>query len=214
MVKSRYEALLDELRDYYERDMARRAEVELSKWKVAVRADFLTLLQAEGKTTLLEIGAGTGKDGAYFQAHGLDVTCTDLSPAMVAACRQRGLKAEVKDFLSLDYEDDSFEAIYAMNCLLHVPNEDMPAVLANLRRLLAPAGLFFFGTYGGRPEESHFDRGPTTGQRFFAFRSDEGLKALVTPYFDLVKFAVISEGEIGSNGGLRFQNTIWRRPIS
>jgi SAM-dependent methyltransferase len=74
----------------------------------------------------LEIGAGTGNDGLYFQNNGLDVTCTDLSPDMVNLCREKGLKAYVMDFLSLDFPPGSFDAIYALNCLLHVPTRELP----------------------------------------------------------------------------------------
>jgi SAM-dependent methyltransferase len=38
---------------------------------------------------LLEIGAGTGQDGAYFQAEGLAVVAADLSPVMVEHCGYR-----------------------------------------------------------------------------------------------------------------------------
>jgi SAM-dependent methyltransferase len=208
---NRYDQLKAELREYYDRDAERRSNLSLSAWKQKARREFLELLLAEKKHTLLEVGAGSGNDGVYFQSNGLEVTCTDLSPAMVAACRKRGLKAEVKDFLSLDYDDASFDAIYAMNCLLHVPNNDMPAVLTTLRRLLAPGGLFYLGTYGGRAEETYFGRGPTEGNRFFAFRTDEQLKKIVSDYFELVEFEVIAE-QANDNEYTRFQKSFWRRP--
>ena len=212
MDEYRYDHLLDPLRDYYDRDSARRGQSEEKvAWKIRVRQAFLDRLLAEKKQTLLEIGAGAGQDGLFFQENGLAVTCTDLSPEMVARCRSRGLKAEVKDFLGLDFPDSAFDAIYAMNCLLHVPDKDLPTVLTNIQRMLAPAGLFFFGTYGGNTEAQMFGRGPTEGSRFFAFRDNAHLKALVSPFFELVSFEHIPS-EIINSDYLGFQNTVWRRP--
>ena len=212
MNDSQYDNLLPQLRDYYDRDAQRRAETAQSAWKLAARKALLTLIQAEGKRTLLEIGAGPGRDALFFKESGLEVICTDLSPAMVAICQANGLTAHVHDFASLDFADGAFDVIYAMNCLLHVPNEAMPAILANLRRMLAPGGLFYFGAYGGHDEESFYAEGPTAGSRYFVFRSDEQLKALVSPFFDLVSFTVRQEDE-AANHYVRFQSTIWRRTI-
>ena len=181
MNEFQYENLLPHLREYYDRDARRRAATTHSTWKMVAREATLALIQSEGKRTLLEIGAGPGRDALFFQKNGLEVICTDLSPAMVAFCQANGLTAYVKDFASLDFATGTFDVIYAMNCLLHVPNEAMPAILANLRRMLAPGGLFYFGTYGGKNEESQFAGGPIPGSRYFVFRSDEQLKALVAP---------------------------------
>ncbi|MCB0007067.1 MAG: class I SAM-dependent methyltransferase [Anaerolineales bacterium] len=205
-----YDELLPQLREYYDRDAQRRAEMTHSAWKVVARAALLTRIQAEGKCTLLEIGAGPGRDALFFHENGLDVLCTDLSPAMVAVCQANGLTAHVKDFASLDFADSAFDVIYAMNCLLHVPNEALPAILANIRRMLVPGGLFYFGTYGGQNEESLFSGGPIPGSRYFVFRTDEQLKALVSPYFDLVDFTVMQEDQ-AQNHHVRFQSTVWRR---
>ncbi len=43
----------------------------------------------------------------------------------------------------------SFDAVFAMNCLLHVPNHDLPAVLVAVRAVLRPDGLFFVGVSAG-----------------------------------------------------------------
>jgi hypothetical protein len=41
---------------------------------------------------------------------------------MVARCRDKGLDAQVMDFSQLNFPAQSFDAVHAMNCLLHVPN--------------------------------------------------------------------------------------------
>src|SRR5690606_3962913 len=108
----------------------------------------------------------------YFQENGLEVVAVDLSPAMVALCREKGLEAHVMDFLRLDFPPGSFDAVYALNCLLHVPDRDLPAVLEAIRAVLRPGGLFFLGVYGGGAltGEGSYDHDDHNPPRFFSFR--------------------------------------------
>lgn len=188
-----YQQVINTLRAAYShKSAAQRDTTEKEDWKIVERQQFLALLQQEGKTTLLEIGAGTGKDALFFQENGLRVVCTDLSPAMVALCRAKGLEAYEMDFLNLDFAPASFDAIYALNCLLHVPGAALPAVLEKIRSLLRPAGLFFLGVYGGFEKEGINENDYHDPPRFFSHHTDEFMQEVTTPYFDLLSFKVIA----------------------
>lgn len=203
-----YDDILPTLREAYDKYAAERDTYEVADWKAVERANFLSMLQAEGKRRLLEIGAGPGKDSQFFQESGLDVTCTDLSPEMVAICQSKGLNAHVMDFLHLDFPAESFDAVYALNCLLHVPKADLPTVLGKIQGLLKPGGLFFMGVYGGQDFEGIWPDDHYTPQRFFAFYTDDQIKAIVTRFFDLPYFKSIPvEGDDVST----FQSMILRR---
>ena len=207
----RYQQNLAKLRQYYDADVERRdnAGINLPLWKIAERAHFLEHLQVENKKSLLEIGAGTGRDSLFFQENGLVVTATDLSAGMVEKCRQKGLTAFEMDFFHLDFPPNSFDAVYALNCLLHLPKVDMPAILRHIYQLIVPNGLFYIGIYGGKDEESD-QEGFHSLPRFFAWYSDESLQKAVNDVFELVEFRSIPlENE---NGPFQFQSTIWRRP--
>lgn len=149
MTSADYQQVRADLRRAYDGAADRRDAQDKPQWKLAERAAFLRRMQQASCTRMLEIGAGTGQDSVFFSDHGLDVVATDLSAAMVARCRDKGLDARVIDFSQLDFPAESFDAVYAMNCLLHVPNAELPAVLASIARVLRPGGLFFLGVYGG-----------------------------------------------------------------
>src|SRR4051812_5102948 len=149
MAGFRYAEVIASLRAAYDGGADRRDSMAKEPWKLAERAAFLDRLRAAGSTRLLEIGAGTGQDSGYFLDNGLEVVATDLSPEMVRRCRAKGIDARVMDFLHLNFAADSFDAVHAMNCLLHVPNADLPVVLETIRSVLRPGGLFFLGVYGG-----------------------------------------------------------------
>ena len=106
-----YQHVLADLRRSYDRNAPERDHYGIATWKIEVRQSFLTLLQKEKKQHLLEIGAGPGRDSKFFQEHGLNVVCTDLSPEMVALCRAKGLTAYAMDFLNLEFPANSFDAV-------------------------------------------------------------------------------------------------------
>lgn len=139
--RTMYQQVITDLREAYNRGATQREHSEKADWKVVERQHFLDLLQKEGKHSLLEIGAGTGQDSKFFQEQGLQVISTDLTPQMVKYCREKGLTAYVMDFLHLDFPSNSFAAIYSLNCLLHVPSQDLPTVLSKIRDLLQPGAF-------------------------------------------------------------------------
>lgn len=205
----KYHELLAELQNYYDQDADRRDGIAKTDWKLEERQQFLNHLVSEKKRKLLEIGAGTGQDSLFFQENGLEVISTDLSPAMVERCRQKGLNAFVRDFQNLGFPPKSFDAIYALNCLLHVPKNDLPNVLANLRNLLLPGGLFFMGVYGGENKEAVIEDRERGQGRFFSFYSNERLTEVVTQFFEIIYFKTIEQQ---SDDDEIFQSMILRRP--
>ena len=186
-----YKQVIDELRNSYDRKVDEREARELIAWKAVEREVFLALLQNEGKHNLLEVGAGTGIHGKFFQDNGLEVICTDLSPNMVACCREKGLQSHAMDFLNLDFPTKSFDSVFAMNCLLHVPRRDLAHVLVSIRDLLRPGGLFYWGQYGGIQQEGINAEDHYTPKRFFSFLTDEQVKDYAAGYFEPISFNYI-----------------------
>jgi len=203
-----YDEVLDPLRQAYDTRAAWRDGLTKEPWKLAERQAFRDRLTPEAR--LLEVGAGTGQDSAFFQQEGFAVVAADLSPAMVEHCRAKGIEAHVMDFLHLDFPAGSFDAVFAMNCLLHVPNHDLPTVLAAIRALLRTGGLYFVGVYGGGSEstEGPIDDDQHVPPRFFSWRTDEQLLGFAgAARFDVVDFHPVDTGR-----GHRFQSLTLRRP--
>lgn len=200
--------LLQNLRTAYDRMVTQRESKILHPWKAAERARFLAMVQAEAKQTVLEIGVGTGRDSLFFQQQGLTVTCADLSPAMVEQCRRKGLNAHVVPFDDLDqgFPPHTFDAIYAVNCLLHVPKADLPAILGKIHTVLMPGGLFYWGQYGGVDEEGVWEGDDYIPQRFFARYTDEQFQQLPQPLFVTEAFCAVSAGKEG-----RFHSLLLRK---
>ena len=205
-----YDRIRADLLVSYGLDGARRRDTQPKHdWKLAERAEFLRRLQLERCRSLLEIGAGTGQDAAYFAAAGLEVLATDMSPEMVASCQAKGLTARVMDLSEPALPPESFDAVHAMNCLLHVPNAELPAALAAIRQLLRPGGLMFAGVSGGNGEEGPLADDDHLPPRFFSFRTDEQIQEFARQFFEIVDFHVVPVP-----GGHHFQSLTLRRASS
>jgi len=201
------EKFLDDLRTAYDAKAVDRDVANPAPWKIQERSQFLAELQREGKTRLLELGSGPGRDGQFFRDSGLSVVCTDLSAAMAELCREKGLEAHVMDFLHLDFPAQSFDAVFAMTCLLHVPGASLPAVLRSINRVLRPGGLFYMGVYGGHNAEGPMPDDDYQPKRFFAYYEDHQIIKVLSAVFDLVYFRAVN---LPKAGHPHFQSIILR----
>ncbi|MDE0198848.1 MAG: class I SAM-dependent methyltransferase [Caldilineaceae bacterium] len=190
-----YTSVTSELKRAYDSKAEERDRKPVQGWRQALWAEFLRRLQAENLASLLEIGAGTGQAGLFFQDGGLKVVCTDLSPEMVRLCRAKGLEAYEMDFLHLDFPDDHYDGLFAQNCLLHVPKVDFAKVLREIRRVVRPEGLIFILMHGGRSFEGVREEDFYEPKRFFALYADDELQPILEGFFQVLSFQVIVREE-------------------
>ena len=93
--------------------------------------------------SVLELGCGAGRDSARIAERGFALDATDGTPAMVRKANERfGIAARVMRFDELDAEE-TYDAVWAHACLLHVARADLPGVLASVHAALRANGLHF-----------------------------------------------------------------------
>ena len=182
----------------YDNDAAARDERVLPDARQELRGRFIELLRAEGRSSIIEFGAGAGQDAVELMAAGLSVVAMDLSPENVEKCRARGIDARVGDFYSLDFVDGVFEAGWAMSTLLHVPDEDIDRVLAELIRVLEPGAPLAIGLWGGVDEEGVPDDDWADPPRFFSMRTDSHLREILERSFVIEAFETVMPHDDGS----------------
>lgn len=139
----------------------------------------------------MDIGSGPGQHSKYFKDKDLQVTCIDISPNMVDACKARGIEAYEMDLYSLNFEEETFDAIWSMNCLLHVPKSSLGSVLHNIKKIMKSGGYFYLGVYGGYDFEGIWEEDSYIPNRFFSFYPDEEIKEVVRKEFEIISFDVI-----------------------
>ncbi|WP_189130090.1 class I SAM-dependent methyltransferase [Wenjunlia tyrosinilytica] len=105
-------------------------------------------LRALGAKDVLDLGCGVGRHALFFAEQGFIGSATDRSPEAVRVGRaesaRRGLDLafEVADFTELPYADDSFDYILAFNVVYHNDEPGLARVLAEIRRVLRPGGVY------------------------------------------------------------------------
>jgi SAM-dependent methyltransferase len=146
------------------------------------------MLPSDPRPRLLEIGAGVGYTSQWFADRGVTVVATDLSPAQVELCRAKGLDAHVRDMYELGFPAETFDAVWAMNCVHHIPSTDFRGVLAGIRDVVRSGGLVHLGVWGGRDEEGIYLDDFYPPPRFFCMRSDETLRRELSSVFEILSF--------------------------
>lgn len=203
------DSIQQNITDSYNKNAIERNSFSLPIWKVKEREIFLRKLIKDKCCNLLEIGAGPGKDSLYFKEQGLNTISTDISPEMVKLCLEKGLDAKVMNFANLDFPDNQFDSIWALNCLLHVSKADIKNVLLELKRVLKRNGLFYMGVYGGENHEGIWEGDHYSPKRFFSFFEDDSIKELVSEFFTIEYFHVVPKETV--NGVYHFQSIILRK---
>lgn len=198
------EDILQRLREVYDGSVDTRDRRSTPAWEDERRNAFVEMLHETGARSLLEVGAATGTDAVFFQSEGFDVVCVDLSPAMVRRCREKGLNAHLGDVSDLQFPQNSFDAVYAKNCLIHVPKAGFHETLVGIDRLLRPGRMFYLAQYGGFDFEGIFDGDPSDPKRFFSFYTDERLREVVSTVFHVHSFGVLPHGW----AGLHYQSLV------
>lgn len=100
-------------------------------------------LNLQSNQQVLLVGAGTGLD-LELLPEGVDVTATDITPAMVGRIRRRSerlghpVTAQVMDGHALEYDDRGFDAVILHLVLAVIP--DPYACLSEAARVLKPGG--------------------------------------------------------------------------
>jgi SAM-dependent methyltransferase len=172
----------------YDQAVDYRESEEISDWKKDLRWKFLAALKQEGRTSLIDIGAGTGVHAQFFQSQGIEVSCIDLSPALVENCRQKGLPCRVLSVLDLPEIGQTFEAAFALNSLLHIPSSLLPEALSNIAGVLPKEGLFYWGQYGGEHREGVYQDDTYQPKRFFSLLEDDQIREFASRNFTIETF--------------------------
>ena len=103
---------------------------------------------------ILDFGCGPGRDLARFTALGHRSVGLDGAEQFVAMARAAtGCTVWHQHFLALDLPPERFDGVFANAALFHVPAQELPRVLRELRATLKRGGVLFSSNPRGTNEE-------------------------------------------------------------
>ncbi|MGW0912537.1 class I SAM-dependent methyltransferase [Streptomyces sp. NPDC002784] len=113
----------------------------------AMLSAFAEAVRAGGGGRVGDLGCGPGHVTAHLDQLGLAVSGVDASPAMIASARQAypGLRFDVGSMAALDIADGALAGVLSRWSLIHTPPPELPAILAEFGRVLAPGGHLLVG---------------------------------------------------------------------
>lgn len=107
-------------------------------------AALLDALDNKPGLRILDLGCGPGRDLAAFKRMGHQPVGLDGCAAFVRMARSHaGCEVILQDFFELALAEHRFDGVFANASLFHVPRASLPAVLAELARVLVPGGVLF-----------------------------------------------------------------------
>ncbi len=111
-------------------------------------------IESEPPFTILDFGCGPGRDLKTFAALGhIPIGLEGAARFVEMARTDSGCEVWQQDFLGLDLPAMRFDGVFANASLFHVPSEQLPNVLLQLRETLKPGGVLFSSNPRGKDEE-------------------------------------------------------------
>jgi SAM-dependent methyltransferase len=104
--------------------------------------------------TILDFGCGPGRDLKIFTELGHIAIGLEGTTQLAAMARAySGCEVWQQDFLKLDLTKNHLDGVFANASLFHVPSQELPLVLLELRACLKPGGVLFNSNQHGHNEE-------------------------------------------------------------
>jgi SAM-dependent methyltransferase len=139
------------------------------------REELLRHLEGRPPLRILDLGCGPGRDLKAFAGLGHLAVGLEGSQRFAAMAREySGCEVLEQDLLKLDLPQEGFDGVFANTVLFHVPGQELPRVLQELRSALKPRGVLFSSNPHGNNEEG-WNRG-----RYGAFLDWESWRGYVT----------------------------------
>jgi len=134
---------------------------------------------------VLDVGAGSGRDAAWFADQGYQVTA--IEPAVELLKRAKIIHPSLKiswyedslpQLLLVKTLSNSFDLIWLSAVWMHLPQSDRPAAFANLDALLNRAGRMMFTLrHGPAPQGREFH--PVSVEEILSLAANHNMKSVL-----------------------------------
>lgn len=163
-------AMKEETLSYYRKNAENFVKGTINADMEFNRKKFLQRLPEQG--SILDFGCGSGRDAKIFLNLGYEVEAVDGCRELCEmAAEYTGIVVRQMDFMELDVRE-KYDGIWACASVLHLPYEELRAVLAKMAAALKENGVIYVSFKYGEFE------GWRNG-RYFTDMTEDGVRRLV-----------------------------------
>lgn len=138
---------------YYEKEAQLRKRGRPREARVRLQDEFIEVLQAEGRPTVVDFGAGPGQDGDRFAAAGIRYTGLDLAHGNGLLAAERGFVTIQGSITAVPFGPASFSAGWSMSTLMHLDAAPAAVAVGQMVAPLAGGAPLMLGMWGCETEE-------------------------------------------------------------
>lgn len=122
----------------------------------AILGVFAEVVSASGDGPVADLGCGPGHITAHLNELGLTAFGVDASSTMIKLARQAcpGLRFDVGSMAALNITDGALGGVLSRWSIIHTPPEELPVILTEFHRVLAPGGHLLVG-FSASDDPSH-----------------------------------------------------------
>lgn len=140
-----YDTVKEEIKEHWDRIQEHaffEDDEEEAAWRISLNEEF-----GDAKLKILDVGTGNGSLALLLSEMGHDVIGTDISEGMLSVARkkaqERGVNPDLRigDAESLDFEDNSFDAVVSRVVLWTLPHPNK--AISEWKRVLNPSGKVY-----------------------------------------------------------------------
>lgn len=166
------------------------------------------LFKKEGKTKILELGAGQGRDTIFLAQNGLQVYALDYSQSGIGAIVQKAQRLDLSDSITtiqhdirqqIPFENEFFDGCYShMLYCMALTTSELEFLSQEVRRVLRPNGINIYTVR--HTNDAHYGAGIHRGEDMYEvggfivhFFNKEKIKHLAKG-FEIVSIDEFEEG--------------------
>lgn len=158
--------------------------------------DVAQRLKQLGSLTLVELGAGQGRDSVFFAHNGFKVHALDYSSAGVASIQEKARQQGIRNNLvamrhdvraPLPFKDNSQDSCYAhMLFCMALTTQELVTLTGEVRRILKPGGICAYTVR--HTGDAHFGKGIHRGEAMYEHNG------FIVHFFDKQRINTLADG--------------------
>lgn len=156
----------------------------------------IEIFKNENKTTLLELGAGQGRDTLFFAKEGLMVQALDYSQKSIDSIINKSKEENLSDYIRaniydirnpLPFDDNTFDSCYShMLYCMALTTSELEFLSSEIRRVLKPNGLNIYTVRNIK--DPHYKNGIHRGEDMYE------VSGFIVHFFSKEKIELLSKG--------------------